>query len=144
MSVSEEMVRAWEEGSSPLASVPLPRVVTLEASLRRSGASARLVADLAAASWCDLVILAIAEHEDITGLIADPVTRETAFGELLTWSLAGHVPDRYQPYADQRPLLSDSALAEQTATALAGTGAWPESLARNARINEPGEISKEA
>lgn len=122
MSVKEEMVRAWEEGSSPLASVPLPQVATLETSLRRSGANAHLVADLTAASWCDLVIVAVADHEDITTLLADPVTRDAAFGELLTWSLAGPAPDRYRPYADPAPLLTDRILMDQAAHALARTG----------------------
>jgi transcriptional regulator with XRE-family HTH domain len=48
--VSEETVRAWEEGSSPLASVPLPEVATIEASLRASGADPNLVVDLGIAA----------------------------------------------------------------------------------------------
>jgi hypothetical protein len=104
MDIGEEVVRAWEEGSTPLALVPLPRVTALEASLRQAGASARLVADIAAASWCDLVFVAIAGHEDVTSMMADPITRETAFGELLAWCVAGCVPERYKPYADSGPL----------------------------------------
>jgi transcriptional regulator with XRE-family HTH domain len=104
MDISEQLVRAWEEGSTPLASVPLPGVIALESSLRQAGASTRLVADLAAASWCDLIFVALAEHEDITSLIADPITRETAFGEMLAWRVAGRVPERYKPYADPGPL----------------------------------------
>lgn len=142
MSVTEEMVRAWEEGSSPLASVPLPQVVTLETSLRRSGANAHLVADLTAASWCDLVIVAVAGHQDITTLMADPVTRDAAFGELLTWSLAGPVPDRYRPYADPAPLLTDPRLMDQAAHALALTGAVtpPMSQPSAPRATESDEI----
>ena len=37
--------------------------------------------------------------EDTTCLMADPLSRDVAFGELLLWSLAGHIPPRYQPYA---------------------------------------------
>ena len=122
MSVKKEMVRAWEEGSSPLASVPLPQVATLETSLRRSGANAHLVADLTAASWCDLIVVAVADHEDITGLMADPITRETAFSQLLTWCLAGPVPHRYLRYADPAPLLTDPRLTDQAAQTLALTG----------------------
>jgi hypothetical protein len=145
MSVSQEMVRAWEEGSSPLASVPLPRVATLEASLRHSGANARLVADLVAASWCDLVILAVADHENITGLMADPVTRETAFSELLAWYLAGPVPHRYQPYTDPAPLLTDPILADKAAQALALTGmvTLPTSPALGAQSRDLDEITEE-
>ncbi len=117
--VGEETVRAWEAGSSPLASVPLPRIAALEASLNESGASPHLVADFGAAAWCDLVILAIADHEDTACLMADPVTKEVAFGELLAWCLAGDVPDRYRPYADPGPLLADSFLIGQATQSLA-------------------------
>lgn len=112
-SVREEVVRAWEEGSSALASVLLPRVASLEASLRASGADPALVADLGAAAWCDLVILAVAHHEDTTCLMADPITHDPAFAELLAWCLAGHVPARHQPYAEPVPLLTDSALVDR-------------------------------
>lgn len=107
ISVGEEAVRAWEEGSSALASVPLPRVARLEASLRTNGADPDLVADLSAAAWCDLVMLAVVRHEDTTCLIADPITHDPAFAELLAWCLKGHVPDRHQPYVEPGPLLTD-------------------------------------
>jgi transcriptional regulator with XRE-family HTH domain len=145
MSVTEEMVRAWEEGSSPLASVPLPQVAILETSLRQAGANPRLVSDLAPASWCDLVILAIADREDISCLMADSVTRETAFTELLTWCLAEPVPHRYQPYADPAPLLTDPILADQAAQALALTGmvTLPTSSALGAQSRDLDEITEE-
>jgi transcriptional regulator with XRE-family HTH domain len=116
--VAEDTVRSWEDGSSPLASLPLPRFESLEAALRDTGADQRIVADLAAAAWCDLIIVAITDHEDATCLTADPVTSEDAFGELLGWSLAGCVPARYVPYAAASPLLADSALVEQVVQAL--------------------------
>jgi transcriptional regulator with XRE-family HTH domain len=126
--VSAEKLRSWEEGSSLLASVPLPRIAALATSLRQGGASARLVADLEAALWCDLVLLAVAHHEDTTCLMADPITREAAFGELLAWCMAGHVPERFQPYADRGPLLTSPALIRQTTQAL-----WPTRTARESR-----------
>jgi transcriptional regulator with XRE-family HTH domain len=54
--VSEEAIGAWEDGSSPLASAPLPHVEMLEASLRASGADPNLVMDLgvAGATWSSL------------------------------------------------------------------------------------------
>ena len=116
--VTEETIRAWEEGSSPLASVPLPRVTSLAASLRTSGADPGLVADLDAAAWCDLVILAVAHHEDTTCLLADPIALDPAFAELLAWCLTGHVPDRHQPYVEPRPLLTDSALIDRVIESL--------------------------
>ena len=116
--VAEDTVRSWEYGSSPLASLPLPRFECLEAALRDTGADQRIVADLAAAAWCDLIIVAITGHEDATCLTADPVTSEDAFGELLAWSLAGRVPARYIPYAAPAPLLADSALVKRVVQAL--------------------------
>jgi transcriptional regulator with XRE-family HTH domain len=116
--VSEETVRAWEEGSSPLASVPLPEVATLEASLRANGADPNLVVDLGVAAWCDLVILAIAHREDTTCLMADPIAVDPAFTELIAWCLTGHVPERHQPYAETGPLLTDPALIEQATKTL--------------------------
>lgn len=100
-------IQEWEEGSSPLAAVPLPEVERLQAALRKAGAHPRLVADFSAASWCDLVILAMINDEDTTCLMADPLSREAAFGELLLWSLGGHIPPRYRPYADPGPLVAE-------------------------------------
>ncbi|MGH3276862.1 MAG: helix-turn-helix domain-containing protein [Streptosporangiaceae bacterium] len=91
-------IREWEEGSSPLAAVPLAEVERLEAALRKTGADPRVVADFTTAAWCDLVILAMINDEDTSCLMADPISRDVAFGELLLWSLAGHIPPRYQPY----------------------------------------------
>jgi hypothetical protein len=121
--VAEDTVRSWEDGSSPLASLPLPRFEGLEAALRDTGANQRIIADLAAAAWCDLIILAISGHEDATCLAADPVTSEDAFGELLGWSLAGRVPARYHPYAPPGPLLADSILVERVIRTLTATDA---------------------
>jgi transcriptional regulator with XRE-family HTH domain len=111
--VSEEMVQAWEEGSSPLASVPLPDVTTIEASLRANGADPDLVSDLSVAAWCDLVILAVAHGEDATCLMADPIAADPAFAELLAWCLTRQVPERHQPYVRPAPLLSDSGLVDR-------------------------------
>ncbi len=121
--VGEDTVRSWEDGSSPLASLPLPHLEGLEAALRDAGADQRIIADLGAAAWCDLIILAISGHEDAACLTADPVTSEDAFGELLAWSLAGRVPVRYRPYAAPGPLFADSALIERVILALGATDA---------------------
>jgi len=116
--VSRGTIRAWEEGSSPLASVPLPRVATLEASLRAGEADPKLVVDLGVAAWCDLVILAVAQHDDTTCLMADPIAIDPTFAELLAWCLTGHVPERHRPYAEPGPLLTDPALIEQATETL--------------------------
>lgn len=97
-------IRGWEEGSSLLAAVPLPQIERLQAALRKAGADLRLVADFAAAAWCDLVVVAMINDEDTTCLMADPLSRDVAFGELLLWSLAGQIPPRYQPYSSAGPL----------------------------------------
>ena len=97
--VTEETVQSWEDGSSPLASVPFPQVETLIAALTAIGANPAIVADLHAAAWCDLVIRAFTALEDTSCLLADPITREAAFSELLAWHMADRVPARYQPYA---------------------------------------------
>lgn len=102
-----QTIQNWEEGSSLLAAVPLSEVEYLQAALRKSGAQPGLVADFGAAAWCDLVILAMINDEDTTCLMADPISREVAFGELLLWSLAGHIPTRYQPYADPGRLVTE-------------------------------------
>jgi hypothetical protein len=94
-------IHEWEQGSSLLAAVPLAEVERLQAALRKAGADPRLIADFAAASWCDLVVVAMINDADTTCLMADPLSRDAAFGELLLWSLAGHIPPRYQPYANQ-------------------------------------------
>jgi DNA-binding transcriptional regulator YiaG len=118
MGAGEETIRAWEDGSSPLASAALPDIEMLETSLRASGADPNLIMDLGVAAWCDLVILAVADHEDTACLMADPIAVEPSFGELLAWCLTGRVPERHQPYAETRPLLTDSALIEQATEVL--------------------------
>jgi transcriptional regulator with XRE-family HTH domain len=120
--VTEDAIRSWEDGTSPLASVPIPQVERLEAALSASGADLRLIADLGAAPWCDLVILAITGNrydEDAICLLADPVASSDAFSELLAWCLAGRVPERHRLYAATRgPLLADSILIERATRAL--------------------------
>ena len=111
--VSQDTIQAWEEGSAPLASVPLPEVENLQATLRKAGANPHVVADFVAAAWCDLYIGALADDEDISCLLADPISHDVAFGELMLWALGGHVPPRYQPYAEPGPLLTDTTMTER-------------------------------
>jgi len=117
--VSEDTIRSWEDGTSPLASVPLPQVESLEAALGDSGADPRLIADLSAAAWCDLLIAAIIGNEDASCLLADQLTSSDEFGEMLAWCLAGRVPFRHRAYAARGSLLTDSILAERVIKALA-------------------------
>ena len=92
-----EDIRALEDGSEALASMPLPEVSHLQNALRQAGADPQLVADIVAAAWCDVVLEAMFNGEDMSCLMADPISRETAFGELFLWSLGGQVPARYLP-----------------------------------------------
>jgi hypothetical protein len=91
-------IRAWEDGSDPLAFVIYPRVEQLESALRSAGSDPRFVADLDAAAWCDLVLLALGGEGDVRCLLADPIAGEFRFRELLAWFLVGIAPDRYRPY----------------------------------------------
>ena len=116
--VSEEAIRTWEDGSDSLASLPVPRLERLESVLRAAGAEPRIVADLDAAVWCDLVFLNIAGSDDCTCLLADPLTCEDAFRELMAWSLTGRVPLRYSRYVLSRPLITDPGLAERVTAVL--------------------------
>jgi len=112
--VTRNTLRSWESGSSPLASVPAPDVQRLETALGDCGANPRLVTDLAAAVWCDLIITAMDEDEDIGCLLADPITGEQAFRELLSWSLTGQIPARYRLYFTPAPLVASPILVDRT------------------------------
>lgn len=111
--VAEQTVRAWENGTRPLAAVPAPQLEHLKSILTDTGAEPAIVADLDAAAWCDLVILAIASSEDCVHLLADPITWENTFGNLLAWALNGLVPDQYRQYVPHGSLITDHALAER-------------------------------
>lgn len=119
--VSVTAVRDWQAGSSPLADLPQPQLAALRTALHDIGADQRIVADLDTAMWCDLVIGAIADNDDIRCLLADPIASEKAFAELLAWALAGTVPDRYQCHV-QGGALTDRVLAERATKALAAEG----------------------
>lgn len=103
--VTEATLGSWEDGSEPLAFVPMPLIQRLEMALRGAGAEPRLVAELAVAAWCDLVILVIAAAEDPSCLLADPLAADPAFCELLTWSVTGQPPARYRAYTAPGQLL---------------------------------------
>jgi hypothetical protein len=105
------IIRSWEDGSEPLANVPVTVVDHLRSALLTAGAEPALVADLDAAMWCDLVIDAAAAGEDASCLLADPLAAEPGFAELLGWALAGRAPARHQPYASGEPLVEASVAA---------------------------------
>jgi hypothetical protein len=119
--VSEHTFHSWADGTRPLASVPVPRLERLEAALLTAGAEPALVADLATAAWCDLVLEAIAADEDTTTLLADPAASNKAFSELLAWAVTGRVPPRYLSHSPAGRLLADPAAADRAIKALAMT-----------------------
>jgi hypothetical protein len=116
--VAEKTLRAWEDGTHLLAWVPAPQLEHLKSVLTETGAEPAIVADLDAAAWCDLVIVAIAGSDDCTHLLADPLTWEDAFGDLLAWALIGLVPTRYRRYVLTEPLSADPVLAERITAVL--------------------------
>jgi len=123
--VSEHALQSWADGTRPLASVPVPRLERLEAALLTAGAEPALVADLATAAWCDLVLEAIAADEDTTALLADPAASSDAFSELLAWAVTGRVPARYLSHSPAGRLLADPAAADRAIKALKMTPRSP-------------------
>lgn len=97
--VDEHTILYWEKGTEPLASVVVTQVETLKDALRTARAGEQLIADLDASIWCDVVLGAMAAHPDISLLLADPLARDPAFGELLGWAVSGNVPARYARFA---------------------------------------------
>jgi hypothetical protein len=100
----EATIAAWEDGIEPLADVPYPVFGRLEAALS-ADAERGLVTDLTVAVWCDLVIAAVANAQDVGCLMADPTAAGEAFGELLAWSVGWHRPTRYHAFIGPGPLL---------------------------------------
>jgi DNA-binding transcriptional regulator YiaG len=121
--LSEAAVRAWEDGYPALSSAAAPAIRKLEAALIAAGADRSIVADLYPAAWCDLVIQAIQNSEDLGCLLADQLAAEHAFRELLAWSIDGTPPERYRRFASTVPLLhmgNSSAIAEIAHAVIAG------------------------
>lgn len=116
--VPENTIRAWETGSSPLASAPMPRVDAVIAALHDAGACRLLTADIVVAAWCDLVIATVVASEDATTLLADPLAAEKPFRELMTWCLDGRVPSRHRPYAVLGRLINEPTVIERMRQAL--------------------------
>jgi DNA-binding XRE family transcriptional regulator len=116
--VTTNTIGAWEDGSSPLTSVPMPQMEALIAALHQAGACRLLTADVAVAAWCDLIITAVAASEDVTSLLADPTTTEESFSQLMAWCVKGRVPRRYRPYVGGQAIFRESALIEQIRQAI--------------------------
>lgn len=97
--VDEQTILFWERGTEPLTSVPFTQIEILKDALRAAKADEQLIADLDAATWCDVVLDAMAAHADVRCLLADPLAGEKAFVELLSWAISGNMPARYAQVA---------------------------------------------
>jgi len=102
----EELIRAWEDGSLAFASASETEAKQLKDALYGACAQDQLVADLDAAAWCDVLIAAISDQEDLSYILNDPIAGEKAFRELLAWAVGGQVPARYRRYFEPWPLLA--------------------------------------
>jgi transcriptional regulator with XRE-family HTH domain len=111
--VSRTTIRSWESGSAPLASVPASDLRRLEDALASNGAEQQIVADLSHAMWCDLIFAAVNENEDVNCLLADPITAEDAFRQLLAWAMTGQVPARYRRYFTSAPIVTNEILVDR-------------------------------
>jgi hypothetical protein len=96
----------------------MPQIGALINALLEAGSCRPLAADLTVAAWCDLILAAIAAREDVTCLLADSITADDSFGELMAWCLEGRIPQRYLPYATPGPLVHEQALLERIRRAL--------------------------
>jgi hypothetical protein len=112
-----------EAGILGLAGVPIQMLEDLKLVLSKAGAKPELVADLDIAAWGDLVLTAIADGENVACLLADPLTHDGRFAELLTWALTGRQPTRYALLVARMRLVRDRALAERAVSVL--RMAWP-------------------
>src|ERR1700691_6061172 len=71
--VSVDAIRAWEDGTTQLASLPIACIDLLKDTLSAAGADQQLVADIDPGAWCDVVLTTLASGEDVSCLLADPL-----------------------------------------------------------------------
>jgi hypothetical protein len=107
--VSIATVRAWEDGTIPLFSVPYDRLQRLAAALNDAGAQVgHELSELLLASQCDLLITGMLhgfeDYAEVPPIEARSAEAERA-RELIRWALAGPVLDRYRRHASPQPLL---------------------------------------
>lgn len=106
--VSLSAIAGGEDGTRPLCAVTPDRLARLDAALLRSGADPAIVADLAVASECDILIAGLVHGLDDFLADVPPVDEDdagTVARELLGWAVDGLVPPRYAAHADPGPLL---------------------------------------
>ena len=101
--IAEQTIASWENGTEPLACVPVPVLENVKEALRAAGAQDQLIADLDPAQWCDVVLATLAGSADASCLLSDPLAGVPAFAELLGWVFNGKVPARYRRFAPAAP-----------------------------------------
>jgi DNA-binding XRE family transcriptional regulator len=99
-----------EAGTIALDSLPMPMLESLILALKDAGAMPEIVVDIEVAAWADLVLDAIASRDEVACLLADPITHDGRFAELVTWALTGRPPTRYRPYGTRALLVRDHTL----------------------------------
>jgi transcriptional regulator with XRE-family HTH domain len=110
LDVSVATVRAWENGTIPLFSVPYGELQQLSEAFGSAGARVgHETGELLLASRCDLLLTGVLhgfeDYAEVPPIDEDGTEAETA-RELLHWALAGAVPERYRQYAQLGQLLA--------------------------------------
>jgi DNA-binding transcriptional regulator YiaG len=102
--------RSWQNGTSPLFCLPHGQLRQLAAALRDAGAQVgQDLGELLLAAQCDLLITGMLRgFEDYAEV--PPIDEESpeadAARALLSWALAGTVPERFRSYVRATPLMS--------------------------------------
>jgi hypothetical protein len=73
LQVSESTISAWEDGTEPLACIPVDAVDFIKTALLAANADPELIADIDPATWCDVILMAMDSGEDTSCLLADPL-----------------------------------------------------------------------
>jgi hypothetical protein len=111
LKVTAATVRAWENGTTPLFSVPHHQIQHLAAALNDAGAQAgHELSELLLASQCDLLITGMLwGFEDYAEVppIEERSTEAEKARELLRWALAGPTLVRSRQHASSRSLLDN-------------------------------------
>jgi transcriptional regulator with XRE-family HTH domain len=119
--VSQETVRSWETGTTPLFCAPYEQLRFLASALNEAGARVGWEFDeILVAAQCDLLITGMLHgFEDYAEV--PPIEEDTPAGwaacVLLRWALTGMVPLRYRPHAVASQLLTEPDIAHVAAAA---------------------------
>jgi transcriptional regulator with XRE-family HTH domain len=115
LNVSTASLRAWENGSTPLFSVPYGQLQQLAEALGGAGAQVgQELGELLLAAQCDLLLAGMLQgfedYAEVPPTEGDSADAEVARG-LLRWALAGVIPERYRQCASRHPLLNKDDVA---------------------------------